>query len=194
MTTLAGTRIEEAVKAQPNGDRNRAECKFRSIDIHEPIWVLTAVAETAWEMVECLAELQDPRETPLTLVLHIPDQLTEDHVGGLLAVAAALADRLVLTADERGPQAWGQLALHDLGKHCQAKKPQLVFIESHPRRAVVAAMQGLAAGETFAVIWPADHGLDAISGLVIQGARWRATQETTEGDEFHFLPPQEGTP
>jgi len=174
---------------------SRPVYKFRRVEINEPIRVLVGLAETALDVGGCLAELQARVETRLILVINIPDGLREEDLADVLRVAAALSDRLVLTADERGRQAWGQLLLSDIDvSHCQIDQRGMVFTDPLPGRAVIAAMQGLNSGETFAVIWPNGSGFDSISSLVVQGARWRATWEAPEDGEFHYLPQQPDSP
>lgn len=154
---------------------------IRRVDIGEPITAWQGRADTLAALAHALEDLVAEEPERLTLVLVVPPGPLGPALEALLGRASWLAERVVLT------RVSGEVA--DLRALESPACGRLVQVEADVRRAVVAAMLSLEAGDAIAVIGPGGEGRLTATGLMAQGVLWRASLESPEDGLFHSLPP-----
>ncbi len=168
--------------------------RLQVLNIGEPIDVRLGLLSSVTDLSACLEELEERDVSNLVLVIRCR--------AGLAAALweawpsrkpVILADYLTLVwvPEGRGRQ---DITCDHLWGICHARRGSLYLTEHDPTRAVVGSMQMLHAGSTFALLWPADLGLESAADLITQGGRWRASRDEPEEGVFHHLPPEAGGP
>jgi hypothetical protein len=157
------------------------------VDIGEPIDAYVALARTPLDVLASLKALRGLAKTGWTLVLHLPTAVTETELLGLLDRATSIAERVVLTGLPETAARPGALSSHELRRACLGNWRSLIQIEPDPERAVIGTLHGLSAGNSFAVVWPADARLGTALDLVRQGAAWRSAWEVPDDGTFQRL-------
>ncbi len=168
--------------------RSTGACLFRAVKIDEPISVWVATFRSPREQGRCLGELMHRKPPGLVVVSYIASSFPPLEVAALLDLSTGIARRVVLTTAPCSPEPGTRVTADNLRAETQRRWPCLVQFEPEPERAVIGVMQSLREGDTLVLLWPDDANVPSASSLVAQGARWRASCDTPEDGEFHWLP------
>ncbi|MFN8643906.1 MAG: hypothetical protein U0802_20460 [Candidatus Binatia bacterium] len=168
------------------GDHHRS--LFERCDLDESIDVRVARYDAGElsAVMEACSEL--PRARRVTIVAALPRAAHAAAARAAIARAGLLAHTLVVVTIDDDLERWGGLTPGDLRALARGFGDARVLLEPAPGRAVVGAMQWLAAGDTFAVLWPRDRDLPDPGALVRAGGAWRAAWDAPEDGEFHDAP------
>jgi hypothetical protein len=162
--------------------------RLHVLKIDEPIDVRVGLVSSVSDLTACLEELDELEASNLLVVIRCRAGLAAGLREAWPSHKRALsASYLTLVWVPEGA-ARRNISADHLWEICHASRSNLYLTEHDPTRAVVGAMQMLSAGSAFAVLWPADLGLESAADLITQGSRWRASRDEPEEGVFHYLP------
>lgn len=169
--------MTELLKARPvTYTSHHQDHDWLSLNIGEPIGVRVGLVHSEADMVLHLKGLKGAHYKGRTLVLGLWSIGRRWNLAGLLDLAQAKAERVILT--------------YAMESVAPADPLGLALLEADPARAIIGAMMSLRHGESLDVLWPAARGMHEVMSHIRQGELWRATWEAPENGEFHKLAQQ----
>jgi hypothetical protein len=161
-----------------------ASSALHAIELPEPLQVRVALADRGADVAALVKHLPGVTIGGRTLVLGLWPTDSPTHLGAMLDVALAKAQRVFLTCGHGASAAEVQRQSELVHRTLEDWRLPIAY-EADPYRAVVGAMLLLSPDDRLDVVWPSGSGLQSIKSLLVQGGRWRAAWRQPEEGEFH---------